>query len=281
MDYSFIQLFDKDQDMFYSELSSGYSCWILPPGTLIQAVKHIAHLADNGTPYYENIISGQVSWTLPAEEMTPSSVAIVESLQKLDRSALESAIAVEFDESASQQMTLLLDNYIEAIAAGEQVDDNPINISPTPVEAPPSPPPPSPPPPPPMPTSPVPETVYAYPKPTHPPPSSPPPPLPTQSYESEIKAHKQQQKPQVTPESVETKPRSRILSFGRSYGSQASDAVVNNKHGVTPEVKSKPVPESDEEDEVRMFIEYTGFYVWYWIFVIITVLNIVLIFYSR
>ncbi len=86
MDYFFIQLVNRDHDVFYTELLSGYSCWILPPGTLIQSVKHITHLAEDGQPYYEHVTTGVVSWNLPETEMTPDSVAIAKSVQNMSRS---------------------------------------------------------------------------------------------------------------------------------------------------------------------------------------------------
>ena len=63
----FIQLYNASGDPFFLDMNTGQGYWILPAHVPLYAVKYIAHTAEDGRLYYENIRdpSSAVSWDLP------------------------------------------------------------------------------------------------------------------------------------------------------------------------------------------------------------------------
>ena len=66
----FIQLYNASGDPFFLDMNTGQGYWILPAHVPLYAVKYIAHTAEDGRLYYENIRdpSSAVSWDLPPRD---------------------------------------------------------------------------------------------------------------------------------------------------------------------------------------------------------------------
>ena len=58
---SYIQLNNTEGDPFFVELKSGKVLWTLPVSTDLKAVKYLSHLNEEGQPYFEDLSSGEVS----------------------------------------------------------------------------------------------------------------------------------------------------------------------------------------------------------------------------
>lgn len=120
----YIQIFNADGDPLFVELHSGKAYWILPLLASnnkqskqyyhnFASVKYLSHLDQNGIPYFENLITNEVTWSLPSEAIISSSIKnIIISLQLMCRTDTEQEIQASFNEDLARKHLDDLDQYL-------------------------------------------------------------------------------------------------------------------------------------------------------------------------
>lgn len=113
-DEKFMQLFNAQGDPLYIKLLSGEAFWAVPLPYKVSSVAYLTHLADDGSPYFENLRTNEVSWNLPPETiMSINAKNTAISFQLMDRAETEFALRATYDEQLSADQMAKLDAYFE------------------------------------------------------------------------------------------------------------------------------------------------------------------------
>lgn len=113
----YLQIFNKDLDPLYANISNGAITWTLPENVPVTCIQYIAHLSDNNKYYYENLFSKSVAWTLP-QTMYSVGKSNVSAIQKMNRAQCEAFLHIEYNEKLTHIQLDKLDEYLMYLEEG-------------------------------------------------------------------------------------------------------------------------------------------------------------------
>lgn len=119
-----MQIFNADKDPVFIELLSGNAFWIIPAKYKLSDVRFLTHQTEDGNSYFENLETGEVSWSFPPDDiMTESSRNNAISFQLMSRSDTEDSLLEPFPEYESAEQLAALDAFFESPDRAEQADN--------------------------------------------------------------------------------------------------------------------------------------------------------------
>jgi hypothetical protein len=112
----FFLLYDLDRDPVFLDIFSGSISWVLPTRESVKSLCYMAHLSENGQPYYEDLANGSVGWNLPSC-LSSAARQSANYIQENYRLAIESIIGKQFVQEISAVQVRVIDEYLSNLDA--------------------------------------------------------------------------------------------------------------------------------------------------------------------
>lgn len=114
---NYIQSFNADGDTVFIGLSTGTCYWGLLPKVSLNKILIFSHVNDEGKLYFESADTGEVTWTLPINninlEISDEAREIIQKIDSFGRSETETMIGVEYNEDYTMNQNDEVDRFLE------------------------------------------------------------------------------------------------------------------------------------------------------------------------
>jgi hypothetical protein len=107
-----IQIFNADHDPLYVELQGGNAFWLVPRKYKLADVKFLTHLTEDGSCYFENLVTNETSWSLPVV-MSEHARNNAITFQHMNRDDTEIALLGAFPEEESEAQMAKIDAFYD------------------------------------------------------------------------------------------------------------------------------------------------------------------------
>lgn len=130
MTEEYAQIFNKELDYLYVNLSTGIVSWTLPfpkhQKSLMKQVIYISHLSESKNKYYyENLQDKSVAWILPSNSFQVAKTNTL-AIEKMSRKQTEDFLNVPYNDKQSSDQLEIFEHYLECIANNIEIEDIPL-----------------------------------------------------------------------------------------------------------------------------------------------------------